>query len=926
MTINPDTGRIEWTPSGAQSGYYYVTVKVDDGRCGEATQRYWIYVNSNPTTQFTVDPCSGYNPGGNITLTWSTTRASTVLIDQGIGEVAANGSLTIPSPDTPTVYTMTAFNDAALVKTTAPGSPWAQFYFSPSSILNGQSTTLYWNPQCFTSASIDHGIGEVNSSGSMVITPTATSNYYMTVGNASYTRTYRATVSVREPPPPPSPSVSFYAAPLCNFTPNEPLTLTWSTSNATSISISPDIGVVAASGSLQVYPSAAGSYTLTATGPGGTRSSTVSFPNYPSLSFSSSAYGIDLGNPATLFWSSSCADTVTINQSVGEVALSGNLKVTPDVLPVTYIITATNEGGSRTRSVRLYQIAPYGSLTANPTTMKVGDNTTLTWTSSRAISASITPDIGPVALNGSMTITPTKPTQYRLTVQGLGGTHSSYANVGFVQPMADLKSSATTINQGETVKLTWIFTNATSSVINQGIGEVELGGERTVAPAVSTKYTMTATGPGGTAIDSVTINVIPSDQPPIVSLSASPSIIMRGDSTVISWESSYTDTLTIEPGIGNVVNSDSQTVSPEVTTTYTATATGPGGTIITRSVVTVMQQAPSLSLVMDPASVNTGGTAVLSWTSSNVDTVVFDQGIGAMPPQGSVSLSPDTTTLYTATATGPGGTLLKHIALNVIHPAPTVNFSASPISIMLGESTTLSWSTENAETVTIRPSIEGVELNGSMTVSPTQDTTYIITVTGIAETITSSVDVEVYQTPTATLTIVPDTIIKGDTTQLTWRTEHADSCEITPDIGEIACNGNYAVMPNDTTTYAITATGPGGTANDTATVTVTIPNPITLAITSHATGDMITRPDIMITGTVNHANGLETGVVVNGVTALVYNGIFVANDIPMEEGEDTIVVLALPFTRKIILDSSVPAVYVFWHEPTKPNKTDPIET
>jgi ATP-binding cassette, subfamily C, bacterial CydD len=35
--------------------------------------------------------------------------------------------------------------------------------------------------------------------------------------------------------------------------------------------------------------------------------------------------------------------------------------------------------------------------------------------------------------------------------------------------------------------------------------------------------------------------------------------------------------------------------------------------------------------------------------------------------------------------------------------------------------------------------------------------------------------------------------------------------------------------------------------------------------------------------------------------------------------------LALPFTHKTILDNTVPAVYVFRHEPTKPNKTDPIK-
>ncbi|HID30328.1 MAG TPA: hypothetical protein EYP19_10030, partial [Desulfobacterales bacterium] len=124
MTIDPDTGLIEWTPTGSQSGWYNAIVNVNDGRCGEATQSFSVYVNSQPTAQFTVDPCSGMNPGGNITLIWSTTRASTILIDQGIGEVLASGSLTIPSPDVPTVFTLTAFNDAALIKRSVPTAPY----------------------------------------------------------------------------------------------------------------------------------------------------------------------------------------------------------------------------------------------------------------------------------------------------------------------------------------------------------------------------------------------------------------------------------------------------------------------------------------------------------------------------------------------------------------------------------------------------------------------------------------------------------------------------------------------------------------------------------------------------------------------------------------------------------------------------------
>ena len=45
---------------------------------------------------------------------------------------------------------------------------------------------------------------------------------------------------------------------------------------------------------------------------------------------------------------------------------------------------------------------------------------------------------------------------------------------------------------------------------------------------------------------------------------------------------------------------------------------------------------------------------------------------------------------------------------------------------MQGGSSTLSWGTENAQSVVIRPGIGSVDANGSLTVSPGEDTTYII--------------------------------------------------------------------------------------------------------------------------------------------------------------------------------------------------------
>ena len=74
----------------------------------------------------------------------------------------------------------------------------------------------------------------------------------------------------------------------------------------------------------------------------------------------------------------------------------------------------------------------------------------------------------------------------------------------------------------------------------------------------------------------LTINF--SDAPGITA-SADPTSILQGESTILTWETTNAETVTIEPGIGSVELSDSMEQSPSVTTDYTITAQGPGGTV-----------------------------------------------------------------------------------------------------------------------------------------------------------------------------------------------------------------------------------------------------------------------------------------------------------------------------------------------------------
>ena len=63
---------------------------------------------------------------------------------------------------------------------------------------------------------------------------------------------------------------------------------------------------------------------------------------------------------------------------------------------------------------------PTVTMSASPSSINWGQSTTLSWSSAHAESATITPDIGAVPTSGSVQVSPTSTTTYRITVRGAG--------------------------------------------------------------------------------------------------------------------------------------------------------------------------------------------------------------------------------------------------------------------------------------------------------------------------------------------------------------------------------------------------------------------------------------------------------------------------------------------------------------------------
>ena len=79
------------------------------------------------------------------------------------------------------------------------------------------------------------------------------------------------------------------------------------------------------------------------------------------------------------------------------------------------------------------------------------------------------------------------------------------------------------------------------------------------------------------------------------------------------------------------------------------------GVVICLVLLGCTRASPTVSLSANPASVEHGQCATLTWSSTNASTVSIDQGVGAVDPSGSKEVCPPNSTQYTITAAGKGG-------------------------------------------------------------------------------------------------------------------------------------------------------------------------------------------------------------------------------------------------------------------------------
>ncbi|MCX6717443.1 MAG: hypothetical protein NTU76_02095, partial [Candidatus Taylorbacteria bacterium] len=322
----------------------------------------------------------------------------------------------------------------------------------------------------------------------------------------------------------------------------------------------------------------------------------------------------------------------------------------------------------------------------------------------------------------------------------------------FPLPVTNLSVSPSSIISGASSTISWSATDAKDCIASASPSNSSWSGSKatssgsqstgilTTSMASKTfSYTLRCTGNGGDdGFDTKTVN-LSVISPPSVTLTATPSSVLSGKTTKLSWTSVNVSNCTSTKGTSPVWNNNgagiSRTTSNSVgitsdvistTTEFVITCMGLLGGPVSSSVTVGVNYPPTINLSANPSIIRIGSTStsLLSWITTNTTgNCISAMTAGSDTKWASPSSKPlngSTTTKaltsagtysYKLTCSGPGGStssIATVIASSTYgdlpppppSPSPTVSLLASPNKINLNGTTTLIWTATNANTCT----------------------------------------------------------------------------------------------------------------------------------------------------------------------------------------------------------------------------------
>lgn len=178
--------------------------------------------------------------------------------------------------------------------------------------------------------------------------------------------------------------------------------------------------------------------------------------------------------------------------------------------------------------------------------------------------------------------------------------------------------------------------------------------------------------------------------PEITSFTSSSSALIRGASTTLSWTVTYQqfiNSIRLESPSGDVYNlsstTTSLTVQPQETGNWILTLYYSGGSD-TETFRQTVYIPPQITIYADTNPIPVGSSTVLRWsTTGDASTMNITPGIGSTNLTSFSTVSPSTTTVYTAVAQGLGGMDTEEYEL-VVWQRPEVSING-PVTVNYGQ-------------------------------------------------------------------------------------------------------------------------------------------------------------------------------------------------------------------------------------------------
>ena len=340
--------------------------------------------------------------------------------------------------------------------------------------------------------------------------------------------------------------------------------------------------------------------------------------------------------------------TLTANGATSYIWNSGSTTNTLSVTPTTntnYTVTGTALGCINT-AIANVTVTPLPLVTVNSSTICSGQTATLTANGATSYSWNTG------SLSNILTDSPTTSATYTVIGTALGCINTAIANVSFT-PLPTVTVNSSTICAGQTATL--IANGASSYFWDTG----SLLNPLIISPITNTSYTVFGTTSG--CVNSATTNVMVVSSPVLIVNAIS---ICAGETATlnVSGASSY--------NWSTGATSTSITVNPTTTTTYSVTGSLGACSSSTNVNVTV-NQLPIVTV--QSKTICAGQTATLTATGA----INYNWNTGSF--SNIISVTPNTTTIYSVTGTNNGCSASNTVAV-LVNPAPSISFTASVFS------------------------------------------------------------------------------------------------------------------------------------------------------------------------------------------------------------------------------------------------------